>query len=438
MKPREKKVLILAYYFPPLGMGGVQRVTKFVKYLPLFGWKPHVLTVKEVEYLAQDPSLLKDILPAARITRTGSFDPLRVWFVLKNILKKRRATDKYEFEPRGLIKAYNIRTSRFLSWLYFPDNKVGWIPFALMRGLLLCRREKFDLIFSTSPPPSLHLTGYLLKLLTGIPWIADFRDPWAGYKFEIFPTPLHLFLKKRMEKLIIDQADRVITANPAITRELETRYPYARNICPVSQGYDEEDFETYRSGLSDVFTIGYLGTFSPDCDPEPFLAALRQSIDRGRIPGDRVKFVHIGLPVGIDLGRLIEKYNLKEVVELKGYLSHPESLNQMSKVSLLLLITSAHPLIFPAKIFEYLRLKKPILGILPQKSEAARFLTEMKMGKVISPEDKEGIGEALLSYFSDHHSGKATSDVEEDQIKRFERKSLTFRLSSILDKVIGI
>ena len=427
---KEKKVLILAYYFPPLGMGGVQRITKFVKYIPLFGWKPYVLTVKEVEYLAKDPSLLKDALSQAEIIRTGSFDPLRVWFILKNIFKKRKDKDK----P---IKAHLIRTFRRLSWLFFPDNKVGWIPLALMKGLSLCRREKIDLIFSSSPPPSLHLTGYLLKVLTGIPWIADFRDPWSGYKLESFPTPLHLFLKKRMERLIVNNADRVSTANPAITKELETRYPHSRKICLIDQGYDEEDFGTSQSFSSEVFTIGYLGTLGPDCDPEPFFAALGELINQKMIPKEKVKFVHVGLPVGIDLEDLVEKYKLKEVVQQKGYLSHGEALSQMGKVSLLLLVTTDHPGVFPAKIFEYLRLKKPILGLVPPKSEIAKFLTEMNVGEVVSLEDKKKIKETLFFYFSNYHMEKLTLNVGEDKIKKFERKSLTLKLASLFDEVVG-
>lgn len=424
------KVLIIAYYFPPLGMGGVQRVTKFVKYLPLFGWKPYVLTVKEVKYLAEDHSLFEDIPPEAEIIRTGSFDPLRIWFILKNLFIRRAKEDK---PP----KAYPIRRSKLLSWLFFPDNKVGWIPFALMKGLKLCRREKIDLIFSSSPPPSLHLTGYLLHLLTGKSWVVDFRDPWIGYKLENYPTWFHLFLKKRMERLIFKRADKVITANPAITTDFKRRFPHSQKIYLLNQGYDEKDFAVIPSSLSAIFTIGYLGTFSPDCDPEPFFAALGEVIDQGMIPIEKVRFVHVGLSMGIDSDYMIDKYRLKEVVQQKGYLAHRDSLSEMQKVTLLLLVTSNHPLTFPAKAFEYLRLRKPILAAIPLKSELAKFLTEMKAGKVVSPEDKEGIKQEILSYFKTFAEGRLTSDKNEDAVSNFERKSLTLKLVSLFYEVVG-
>jgi glycosyltransferase involved in cell wall biosynthesis len=426
----KNKVLIIAYYFPPMGMGGVQRVAKFVKYLPFFGWKPYVLTVKEVDYWAKDHSLLEEIPPEVKVMRTGSFDPLRISFILKSFFKRGRQKD----EP---ARKRTVKRLKFASWLFFPDNKAGWIPFALMKGLKLCRREKINLIFSSSPPPSLHLTAYMLKFLTGLPWVADFRDPWIEYRFEIFPTPFHLFLKKRLEKLIIQKADKVITANPAITTDLESRHPHTEKIQQIDQGYDEEDFASCQVSLPEIFTIGYLGTFSPDCDPEPFLAALGGLIGEGIIPKDKIRLVHVGLSMGIDLDHLIEKYNLKDVVLKKGYLSHRESVNEMKKASLLLLVTSDHPLIFPAKVYEYLRFKKPILGIIPKESRIAKFLTEIKAGKVISPEDKEGIRQVLVSYFTDFAEGKMTLVISEDEINRFERKSLTFKLASLLDEVVG-
>lgn len=438
------KVLIIAYYFPPLGMGGVQRVTKFVKYLPLFGWKPYVLTVKEVEYWAKDYSLLEDIPPEAETIRTGSFDPLRVWFILKNIFKKRlkipqnagNGKDKSEFGSVGPVKSYTIRRSKLLSWLFFPDNKVGWIPFALMKGLKLCRREKIDLIFSSSPPPSLHLTGYLLKLFTGIPWVADFRDPWTGYKLESYPTRVHLYLKKKMERLIMDKADKVITANPAITTDFKRRFPHTKKICLIGQGYDEENFEAGPSVLPEIFTIGYLGTFSPDCDPEPVFVALRNLIDQKLVSEDKIKFIHVGLCMGMELDRLIEKYALKEVFEKKGYLPHRRALNQMQGVSIFLLVTSDDSRIFPAKIFEYLPWGRPILGVVPKESEVGRMISEMGLGMVVSTKDYSAIKEALLFYYKEHLQENLGVKVNTKTVKTFERKFQTEKLASIFEKII--
>jgi glycosyltransferase involved in cell wall biosynthesis len=426
----KKKVLIIAYYFPPLGMGGVQRVTKFAKYLPLFGWRPLVLTVKNVEYMAQDPSLLEELSPEVKVVRTGSFDPLRILYIWRRLWGKRK--------PKGnsVLKSSGKR-SRLSSWLYFPDNKVGWVPFSLFQGLKLYRMEKFDLIYSTSPPPSLHLVGYLLKLLTKTPWIADFRDPWIGYKLETFPTPLHHIFKKKMEKLFLRHADKVIVANPVIEEGFKRKYTPSGKIHLVEQGYDEEDFQNGTDQALGVFTIGYLGTFSPDCNPEPVFTALGELISENKIPRDKIRLVHYGLPLGIDLIVLMEKYNLKNVVLSEGYLSHKEALNEMRKVSVSLLVTSDDPSVFPAKVFEYLRLRKPVIGVVPPESQIAGLLTETGAGKVVSPGDQDGIKKMLLGYFDSFTQGHLGTELNSVNPDRYERKSLSFKLATLFDQTLS-
>jgi len=426
---KERKVLLITYYFPPMGMGGVQRTSKFAKYLPGFGWTPFVLTVKDVHYWAEDPSLLEELPPEVKVIRTGSFDPLRISFKLKSLFKKRKQRNKY-------VKESTAQRSKLSSWLFFPDSKIGWVPFALLSGLNLIRKERIDLIFTTSPPPSLHLVGYLLKLLTGKPWVVDFRDPWTGYKFEIFPTRLHLFLKNQLVRLIIKNADRIISANPCITERMKEQYLRPEKIETISQGYDEEDFETDVPQRSELFTIGYLGTFSPDCNPEPFLFALKSLIDNRLISKDRIKLLHVGLSVAINWDNLIERYELKEVVELRGYLPHKEALKQMGKVSLFLLVTSEDPAIFPAKIFEYLPFKKPILGVVPKESQVGKMISEMRPGMVISPKDYSGIKEALLFYYKEHAKGNLSVGINKENMKIYERRFLTEKLASVFDKTI--
>lgn len=279
------------------------------------------------------------------------------------------------------------------------------------------------------------MTGYLLSLFTGLPWIADFRDPWIGYKLEHFPTPLHLFIKNKTQRMILEKANRVIAANPSVKEELERQCGKNREICLVEQGYDEEDFGGDQADQGEIFTIGYLGTFSPDCDPTPFFSAWGEMTSQGMIPRERVRFIHAGISAGIDLNRMLEKYNLKDLVQLKGYLPHRESLDQMKKTSLLLLVTADHPSIFPAKVFEYLRLKKPILGIMPEESQIAKLIIRLKVGKVLSPEDQDGIKRSLLSYLEDFKRGKLTVNSNPDEVKRFERRSITARLSSLFNEI---
>jgi glycosyltransferase involved in cell wall biosynthesis len=432
MKTKEKKVLIIAYYFPPMGMGGVQRAAKFAKYLSSFGWKPFVLTVKEVEYLAKDPSLLEDLPPEVRVIRTESFDPLRISFILKKFFKKRRQKDKS-------IKRSTIKKSKLSSWLFFPDSKIGWLPFALLSGLKIIRKERIDLIFTTSPPPSLHLVGYFLKLLTGKPWIADFRDPWIGFHYEDYPTPFHLWLKNRLVGLITQNAKAVVSINEKISQRLFSLYPFIKNIETIPNGYDESDFNLPPTVKTDSFIISYLGTFSPDHNPEPFLLGLRSLLDEKRTLKEKIKLKHIGLCMGIDLDGMIKKYDLSGVVERRRYLPHKEALAQLQDASILLLTTSSSPeaeMISTSKLFEYIPLKKPILAIVPPKGAAACVVSSLNLGKVVSPIDPVGIKQGLLSFFSDWEKDNLRLNVDEEKTKIYSREFITSCLASLFDEVI--
>jgi glycosyltransferase involved in cell wall biosynthesis len=432
IKRNENKVLIISYYFPPMGMGGVQRAAKFAKYLPAFGWKPFVLTVKEVEYLAKDPSLLEDLPPEVRVIRTESFDPLRISFILKSFYKKRRQKDKS-------IKRSTVKKSKLSSRLFFPDSKIGWLPFALLSGLKIIRKEGIDLIFTTSPPPSLHLVGYFLKLLTGKPWIADFRDPWIGFHYEDYPTPFHLWLKNRLVGLITQNAKAVVSINEKISQRLFSLYPFIKNIETIPNGYDDSDFNLPPTGKTDSFVIAYLGTFSPDHNPESFLLGLRSLLDEKRTLKEKIKLKHIGLCMGIDLDGMIKKYDLSGVVERKGYLPHKEALAQLQDASILLLTTSPSleaEMISTSKLFEYIPLKKPVLAIVPPSGAAAEVVSSLNLGKVVSPADLVGIEKELLSFFLDWEKGKLSPGLDEVRIKMFSREFLTSRLASLFDEVI--
>ena len=427
---KKKKVLFIAYYFPPLGMGGVQRAAKFAKYLPSFRWKPFVLTVKDVQYLAKDPSLLEELPPEVEVIRTGSFDPLRISFVLKDLFKKRT-------QKAGSVQQTRIKRPKLSSWFFFPDSKIGWIPFALLAGLKLAREEKIDLIFTTSPPPSLHLVGYLLKLLTGKPWVADFRDPWVGFRHEEYPTPFHVWLKNRLIKKISENADAIVSVNQKISQRLLSLHPLVKKIETIPNGYDESDFCLPPPVKSDLFVIGYLGTFSQDHDPEPFLSGLKSLLEEKAVPKEKIKLVHIGLCVGIDLDRLVKKYDLGGVVEKKGYLPHKEALARLEEASLLLLTTSQTQdaeMISTSKLFEYMPLRKPILAIVPPAGAAAEVVYSLNLGKVASPADPIGIKRELSAFVSAWEKGALSLDSDEEKIKMFSRRFLTSRLASFFDE----
>ncbi len=428
-----KKVLVIAYYFPPMGMGGVQRVAKFVKYLPGFGWQPVVLTVKEVEYLWHDPSLMKEIPKDIQIHASGSFDPLRILFLIKKL---------FETKDKKTQKGSQLHTqgkSRALSWFLFPDNKIGWLPWALAKGFFLCKREKIDLIFSTSPPPTSHLIGFFLKFLTRLNWIADFRDLWVGYQFEYLPTGLHKWLKHKAQRMILRSADAVVTDNGKKAEQMKNVASRIKRLEVISQGYDSEDLKTSPEKKSDAFRIFYSGTFSPDCNPEPFFLALSDLIKENLIPKEKVRVTHIGLSLGLDLEQLLNRYDLSEIVERRGYLPHKEALSSLSQADLFLLLISSskgRELISSGKIFEYIAVGKPILAVVPPGGAAAQIIKQLNAGKVVSPENIPEIKETLFHFYKKFENKKITSEIRTDDLRFFERKYLTSRLAKLFESVL--
>lgn len=432
----KKKVLIIAYYFPPLGMGGVQRVSKFVKYLPSFGWEPVVLTVKNIDYFSLDDSLLKELPESAEIYRTGSFDPLRLIFLVKRMFVT-RIVDPKKVALRNSRKSFFSILLSFLNLFFFPDNKIGWFPFALIKGIKICRKEKIDLLFSTSPPLTCHLVAFFLKKLTGIQWVADYRDPYMTYQDEKSSTSFKKILLKKLQKLFLKKGERSIGVTQMIASGLKEVYPEVQKIEVLPNGYDQKDFEYKPWRRKDIFTIVYFGTFSPDCPAEPFLKALHNLLQQGKIDKGRVKFTDVGLSMGVGMEDLVNKFELNEITELKGYLPHKEGIQELLGADLALLtLAESSPAIIPGKAYEYLGAQKPVLAIVPLKSEARRLIESLSAGRVVSPDNLMEIENAILLYYREFESGKSSLKTDPTELQKLEKKYLIAKLVQIFDLVV--
>ncbi len=154
-----RSLLVISYYFPPLGMAGVQRPLGLAKYLHRLGWRVYVLTVKPISYWETDATLLKDFPREILIFRAGSLDPARVAYLMG---RKKRTEAGINPSAEKLI------------W----DTKLGSVPFLWAKGCRLIEKFSIAAVWTTSPPPSIHLTGWWLKRTNNIKWFADFRDPW--------------------------------------------------------------------------------------------------------------------------------------------------------------------------------------------------------------------------------------------------------------------
>lgn len=428
-----KRVLVIAYYFPPLGMGGVQRVLKFVKYLPDFGWEPTVLTVKDVVYYAKDASLLKEA-GKCEVVRTGSLDPLRIRRRLSNVKKE------YEGKPFGDSLTGLGRWNRVIStWICVPDTKVLWLPFAVQRGLALLKSGCFDLIFTTSPPHSAHLAGLVLKRRTGLPWTADFRDDWMGDYVDLLPTSVQRRVNRALARRVVNGADRVVAVSqPIKDRMICHSKKKDDNFTVIPNGYDRADFGGFRSARTDRLTITYCGTVSRILDPGPFLESVAEAIRMNPKLNEKLRVRFVGADCGMNLRKTAGRLGLDEVVECVGYVSHEESIGWLMNSDMLLLLI---PNTFGAgmvtgKVFEYLASGKPILAVVPP-GEAERLVIKHARGIVVRPENLKAMAAQLLRSVALWERGDLKLSVPRWQgISQYDRRTQTERLAELFDSVV--
>jgi glycosyltransferase involved in cell wall biosynthesis len=410
-----KKAMLIAYHFPPLGGGGVFRTLKFTKYLPEFGYQPYVLTVKNPMYREKDLTLVNEIPAKAKIHRTFSFE--------HRILRA----------PRLL----NIN----LKWLYMPDQNVGWLPFGVSAGTRIVRKENIDLIYATSPIWTSLLIGLFIKKKTKKPLVVDFRDPWTDNFSIIYPTKFHERLDRKMERMVLTQADYVTVATDSIKDNLIRKYPFiSSRIETITNGFDPADFNGLEiKKKSGKFTITYVGSIYDLLTAKPFLTALKEFIEEKKEFKEKVEADFVG-NCGKETPQLVRELGLEENVRFVGYVPHRKSLEFMvNSQALLLLITlegSKGEGILTVKLFEYLATRKPIIALAPENGLAANVIKSLNAGIVISPRNVQLIKKAIASYYDQWAEGKlsAATDVPSN-IEHYSRKVLTGKLAHIFDKL---
>ena len=239
-----KRVLVISYYFPPSGGPGVQRMLKFVKYLPDFGWQPTVLTVRadHASYPDLDATLEAEIPASVEVVKTRSWDPYALYARLQG--KSRTEAVGVGFvkdEAEGWMQ-------RLAKWmranLFLPDARVGWVPFALHAAKRMMEQEPFDVVITSGPPHSTHLVGRALKRRFGCRWVVDMRDPWTdiSYYKELPHTPPALRMDAALERSVLSRADAVISVSEGVGDLLKAKAPL-HQYETLPNGYDPADIE---------------------------------------------------------------------------------------------------------------------------------------------------------------------------------------------------
>ena len=278
-----KRVLVITYYWPPSGGSGVQRWVKFAKYLPSEGWQPVIYTPENPELIAVDKTLGSEIPPEAEIVRTKIVEPYNAYRMLmgkdSSIDIKTFTQDAASGGETGASggevnpinaqkKSFKQKISLFIRGNFFiPDPRVMWVGPSVRFLKKYLREHPVDAIVTTGPPQSMHLIGLKLSEATGIPWVADFRDPWTKM-FYFKHLGLCSWAEKKhheLERRVLDGATRVVAVSPLVKEDFEKMTGTPVEL--ITNGFDESDFseEIVPDGF---FNITHTGLFAADGNPE--------------------------------------------------------------------------------------------------------------------------------------------------------------------------
>lgn len=414
------KVLVIAYYFPPAGLSGVQRTLKFVKYLPNFNWKPTVLTTGKTAYFAHDYTLLDEI-------KDKNIEIVRVQGREINSLLAKRGTIKM---PSEIIrKTFSVISSFF----FVPDNKKSWSRKAYPVAKELLKKENFDLIFVTGPPFSTVNLAVKLKNEFNIPLVIDYRDLWFGYQFGYYATPYHKYLIKKMEYNALKTADKVTVTNRKIKEKLMDYYKFLsfNDIVIITHGFDPQDFQNTGDvkKKTDKLVITYSGIFYEFITPKYFLKAFKEiSIERPDIAG-HIKLHFVGI-LRKENRKLIKKLKLQNFVHEFGYVNHSEAVNQLIASDILWLTVGygrnveTHS---AGKLYEYFGSEKPIIGCVPEGA-LRNSLIEYEASFICEPDNISEIKNCIYKIFQLYVKGQLPKP-NKDFVEKHRRDYLTEMLT---------
>ncbi|MGA2625040.1 MAG: glycosyltransferase [Bacteroidota bacterium] len=415
-----RTVLVIAYYFPPLGLSGVQRTLKFVKYLPQFGWQPIVLTVTPTGYYAQDYTLLDELHHLhIDIVRVGSLDPNRLF--------RKKGVVKMPSEPWRKVLTFLSDT------LFVPDNKIGWKRKALETVVKMSEEKPIDAIFATAPPYTDFLIGAELKKRLGKPLVLDYRDAWHENPFKYYPTPLHKLWNYKLEKAVLHSSSKIITTNRRVKELLLRRFKFLSydDVIILPQGYDPQDFSDSKSpavARTHKMRITHAGVFYGDRSPRYFFEALRKVFtDYPELKG-RIEACFVGNFHDKFL-KMITSMGLEGDVTTTGYLDHQHCVQYLvsSDVLWVMLNNDSQS---PGKVYEYMGARKPVLACVPD-GFIRDTLRETDASTITDPTDVAGIASGILNMYRLFEQNRLPKP-REDVVQKYDRVKLTGELAKIL------
>ncbi|HPR17690.1 MAG TPA: glycosyltransferase [Candidatus Cloacimonadota bacterium] len=391
-----KHLLLIAYFYPPLGGPGVQRPLKLVKYLTEFGWETDVITVKDIVFHSSDEELCHED-KAAHVYRIASLDPMSI--LKKTDVKQSGFSEKIYFKSPEKLK-------KFFRNLFPIDDKIGWLPNVIKVGKKLIKQKKYDAVMATMGPYTSGVAAYKLCTEFGLPLIIDYRDHWTLNRYIFYSSPRLFKHAQKWERKLLQKASAVSVIGELMKNELAEAFGknLESKITVMYNGWDEADFENIEKKKTDKITLRYIGNFYGNRSPQYFVEALQKLIDDPAFTTDlQVEFVGNSFQ---DTLKIFEK--VSSYVTIRSQVNHKKALEIMMSSDILMIFISTKDGngVLTGKIFEYIRAQKPILAMLPPQGEAAELLKANGHRHICAMEDVGQIVQNLKNMTEQLQTGK--------------------------------
>ena len=429
-----KRVLIITYYWPPSGGSGVQRWLKMSKYLPENGWQPVIYTAENAEYPVEDPSLEKDVCPEAEVIRRPILEPYSFYKQFLGIKKEQKVKAGF-IDETGKQKGWKGNLSSWIRGNFFiPDARCWWIKPSVRFLKAYLKEHPVDAIVSTGPPHSMHLIALKLKEATGLPWIADFRDPWTEIDYY---GDLHLNKHSdrkhhRLEHEVLTKADKVVVVGWDMAKGMDRLG--AKEVSVIPNGYDWEiQANNNPATLSSDFTLTHIGIISPNRNEHQLWQALGELKSTDAHFASKLRIRLIG-QVDQSVVHSLEACDLKDNTEIIPYIPHDQIQEQQTTSQVLLLLINNTPNakgILTGKLFEYIAAGRPILCIGPEDGDAARIINETHSGTTVGFTNKEKMKQVIMDYYG-HYSTAGLPNNTNTSVEKYSRKALTDEFAKTL------
>lgn len=417
-----KHALFIVFHYPPeSSSSGVLRTLKFSRYLPEYGWRVTVVTLRADAYEQRDEQLLTQIPADVTVVRTRYINTARHLSIF----------------------------GRYPAALAIPDRWIGWAPFAIAAADEVHASDPVDLVFSTSPIATAHLIAKRISRRHRLPWVADFRDPWYEDPPEPGTPAIVHWAARHLEASVIKAADAVVTTTEHLSRMLMERYPAmnAGKVNSILNGYDEADFTALSLPppvKSDRLRLVHAGEINPGFrDPRPLLRALRLAIETGRLNEREFELTFIGggdFTRSAELRKVLQETRLEESVRFLPRIPYRDALRKMAESDILLLLQASEDTrqLVPAKLYEYMRLQRPVFALVFD-GVTADIVSDNSAGWTVDPRDDSLLATRLAEGIGLWREGGLAQRVASmDRLRRYERRALTGQLAVCFDKLTGL